>query len=492
MPVRTLLWTGRAPSPALVTQLRAVGVVMLGAGGRDASAAPALEVIATSSDVQRPRRRAGSHPWIWVAPGQPGAAATRDAISAGAYDVIPAGTKPAAIANRLAARLAELEVEEPVRPPASDLVTDSPAGRRLLDELAQAARTSMPVLLSGETGTGKEIAARLLHSWSSRRDKRFVPINCAAIPNDLLESELFGYAKGAFSGAVQSYDGQLAAAEGGSVFLDEVDDTPLSFQVKLLRVLEDRTVSRLGENRWQKVDFRILAATNRDLQPLIARGLFGADLFERLAIVSIRLPPLRERLEDLPALVRHMILRFYKEEPTARARHDVADATPEALQLLASHRWPGNVRELRNVIFGALVRKRAGKELLASDLLAPLLRAHEGIGDGIAHGAPGARGGAKASGDAGPRAGGLAGAIDAQAIEDSVAAGDFNLRAAIEALERVAVTAALGRTAGNASAAAALLGEVGRGDASDPGATVRAMMRRLDIEPRGRRRRARA
>jgi len=485
MPARTLLWTGRPPAPALVTRLRAGGIaLMAGAAARDTSTVPTLEVIATTAEGQRPRRRAGSHPWIWLAPGEPGAAATRDAITAGAYDVIPAAAAPETIAGRLAARLAELEVPELPRPPASELVAESAAGRRLLDELAQAARTSMPVLLSGETGTGKEIAARLLHGWSSRRDKRFVPINCAAIPNDLLESELFGYAKGAFSGAVQSYDGQLAAAEGGSVFLDEVDDTPLSFQVKLLRVLEDRTVSRLGENRWQKVDFRILAATNRDLRPLIARGLFGADLYERLAIVSIRLPPLRERLEDMPALVRHMISRFYKEEPAARARHDVADATPEALQLLASHRWPGNVRELRNVVFGALVRKRAGKELLASDLLAPLLRADVGIGDG----ARGARVAANAPGDA--RVAGAAGAIDAEAIEEAVAAGDFNLREAIEGLERVAVTAALGRSAGNASAAAALLGEVGRGDARDPGATVRAMMRRLDIEPRGRRRRA--
>jgi transcriptional regulator with GAF, ATPase, and Fis domain len=341
------------------------------------------------------------------------------------------------------------------------------------------------VLLTGETGTGKDVAARLLHKWSARRDRRFIPINCAAIPHDLLESELFGYAKGAFSGAVQSYDGQLSAAEGGTVFLDEVDDTPLSFQVKLLRVLEDRTVSRLGENRWRKVDFRILAATNRELRPLIARGLFGADLYERLAIVAIRLPPLRERLEDLPALVRHMIRRFYAEEPAARDRHDVEDITPEALALLAAQRWPGNVRELRNVVFGALVRKRAGKDLLASDLLEPLLRIDEEMGDrppGTGP-RPAAASDGRGGGPAAPAG------VDAGAVADAVAAGDFNLRAAIESLERVAVGAALDRTAGNASAAAALLGEVGRGDARDPGATVRAMMRRLGVAGSGRRRR---
>jgi two-component system response regulator GlrR len=411
-----------------------------------------------------------------------------DAIEAGAYDVISATAPPDAIAGRLAARLQELEVPELPAPATTTFIAGSAAGRRCLDELARAARTSMPVLLTGETGTGKEVAARLLHGWSARRDRRFVPINCAAIPNDLLESELFGYAKGAFSGAVLSYDGQLAAAEGGTVFLDEVDDTPPSFQVKLLRVLEDRTVSRLGENRWQKVDFRILAATNRDLGPLIARGLFGADLFERLAIVSIRLPPLRERLDDLPALVRHMIARFYAEEPAAQDRHEVVDVTPEALALLTSHRWPGNVRELRNVIFGALVRKRAGRELLASDLLAPLRRADERMGDR----APAGRVAAAAPSEEGGRAlrPAPAAAIDAQAIGAAVAAGAFNLRAAIEAVERAAVGAALAHTAGNASAAAALLGEVGRGDARDPGATVRAMMRRLDIQTPRRRGRA--
>jgi transcriptional regulator with GAF, ATPase, and Fis domain len=388
------------------------------------------------------------------------------AADAGAYDVVPATLEAEALAARLIARLTELEVPALAAATVPSFVAESPAGRRLLLELAHAARTSMPVLLTGETGTGKEVAARLLHGWSSRAVRRFVPINCAAIPNELLESELFGYAKGAFSGAVQSYDGELAAAEGGSVFLDEVDDTPTSFQVKLLRVLEDRMVSRLGDNLWRKVDFRILAATNRDLRTLIARGLFGADLYERLAIVSIHLPPLRERLADLPALTRHMIARFYDEEPAARERHQVVEATPEALGLLASYRWPGNIRELRNVIFGALVRKRAGTALLVSDLPGRLYRPGE-----------------TPLPDPGERP-----AVDPRAVETAVAAGTFNLRAALEALERAALVAALARTSGNAAGAAALLGEVGRGTAQDPGATVRSMMRRLGVEPRRARR----
>src|SRR5262249_23958835 len=158
----------------------------------------------------------------------------------------------------------------------------------------------MAVLLTGETGTGKEMLARLIHQWSPRRERAFVPINCAAIPNELMEAELFGYARGAFSGAVPAYEGQLAAAAGGTVFLDEIHETPLALQVKLLRVLEDRVVNRLGENTWRRIDFRIVAATNRELAPLIDSGVFGADLYERLAIVTIELPPLRERLEDLP------------------------------------------------------------------------------------------------------------------------------------------------------------------------------------------------
>jgi transcriptional regulator with GAF, ATPase, and Fis domain len=314
----------------------------------------------------------------------------------------------------------------------------------------------MPVLLTGETGTGKELAARLVHDWSRRHTKLFVPINCAAIPNELIEAELFGYVRGAFSGAIRDYDGQLMAAEGGSVFLDEIDDTPPTLQAKLLRVLEDRVVSRLGQNDWHRVDFRIIAATNRDLSALIARGEFGQDLYERLAIMHVRLPPLRERTEDLAALTAHFIERFYAEEPPSNGGVRVRTVSERALAVLAAYPWPGNVRELRNTVYESLVRKLSGEQLLLSDLPRRILqrpsRARQD--DSLVNDAT------------------LAGRFDG---------GSMNLRRELENLERAALLEALRRSAGNPARAAQLLGEVGRGAARDPAGTVRAMMRRLGI-----------
>ncbi|HVZ75380.1 MAG TPA: sigma 54-interacting transcriptional regulator [Polyangia bacterium] len=444
-------WSG--PSPG--TKLRAA----LAAEGLEIGAEPdAILIVAT-----RPRAAAPNPPprapWLWLARGAVSPEDAALAIDRGAYDVVD-GDAPDAAA-RLAARARELASPEAPMPDMSRFVAESEAARAVLRQLARAARTSMPVLLTGETGTGKEVAARLVHEWSDRRARRFIPINCAAIPNELLEAELFGYAKGAFTGSVRAYEGQLAAAEGGTVFLDEVDDTPLPFQVKLLRVLEDRVVTRVGENTSQVVDFRILAATNRDLGPLCAAGAFGSDLYERLAIVSVRLPPLRERLADLPALALHMIARFYKEEPAAKARHDVGAVSDAALAALRAYPWPGNIRELRNVIFEALVDKRAGDELLLGDLPRRVRRP------------PASR--AERDADV----------VDAAAIRRAVDENRFDLGRAREALERAAVEAALAR-AGNAAAAAGLLGRVGRGAAADPGGTVRAMMRRLGVAPEDR------
>jgi transcriptional regulator with PAS, ATPase and Fis domain len=339
-------------------------------------------------------------------------------------------------------------------PSAPEFVAQSAAAKKLLRHLHQAAQTSMPVLLTGETGTGKELASRLIHQWSTRRNNTFVPINCSAIPNELMEGELFGYVKGAFSGASRDYDGQLVAGEGGTVFLDEIDDTPSSLQTKLLRVLEDKVVSRLGENVWRKIDFRIIAATNRDLKIMIQKGQFGDDLYERFSTVEIVLPSLKERSEDLLPLCHQLIGKYYQEDPLAKLRHQVKHVSAGALGLLQQYEWPGNVRELRNVIFGSLVTKRSGDELLISDLPEKLVKMRV---------APNVE------------------LVDVSTLEKHLAARRFNLKLELEKFEKLAVQYALQQSNGNAAAAAQLLGEVGRGSAKDPGGTVRNMMKRLGV-----------
>jgi len=440
----SLEWIGPAPPRAFVAALEVAGVRLRRGPG---------PCVLASAAGRRPRPPAG-RPWIWVTPVAPDDTSVTEAILDGAYDVVALGAPDAA--QRLAERARELASApaEPARPP--EIVAESAAARHVLTQAARVARTSMAVLLTGETGTGKEMLARLIHRWSPRHERLFVPINCAAIPNELMEAELFGYARGAFSGAVQAYAGQLMAAAGGTVFLDEIDDTPPALQVKLLRVLEDRVVNRLGENSWHQVDFRIIAATNRDLAPLVESGVFGADLYERLAIVTLTLPPLRERPEDLPGLAQALIERFYREETATGAR--VRRVRPDALRLLAAYPWPGNVRELRNVLWEALVYKTAGEEIIPADLPRRVLR----------------RGAAAAGGDL----------VDKAAVARRIASRALDLKAEIAALERTALSEALALAGGNAAEAARLLGTVGRGRARDPGGTVRAMLRRL--RPRGR------
>jgi transcriptional regulator with PAS, ATPase and Fis domain len=440
-------WLG-APAPGVAQALIASGIVR---------SADAPVTIVHGREWSGPPRPAGA--WVWLCPGAASSADRRAATLAGCYAIVDARAPGAA--DLLVRRITELSEPGPVSPQDPDVVAESTATRGVLRQVAQAARTSMPVLLTGETGTGKEVAARLLHAWSGRPG-RFVAINCGAIPNELMEGELFGYARGAFSGAVHGHEGLVSAAAGGTVFLDEIDDTPHALQVKLLRVLEDRVVIRLGDTTPRTVDFRLVAATNRDLRPLIEAGSFGADLYERLAIVSLELPPLRERGDDIPRLVEHFIERFYREEPAAAERGSVSSVAPEAMEALRGYRWPGNVRELRNVVFGALVAKRAGSELLLSDLPHRLLGGREADGRGI---------------------------IDLAALERAVSAGEFDLRRERERLERLALEQALVLSRGNAARAAELLGAVGRGEASDPGGTVRAMMRRLGVRGRARRRR---
>jgi DNA-binding NtrC family response regulator len=225
------------------------------------------------------------------------------------------------------------------------LVGESAAIRQVYQVVEKVADTPSTVLITGESGTGKELVARALHDYSSRTGGPFIKINCAAIPKTLMESELFGYEKGAFTGAVGSKPGRFELAHGGSLFLDEIGEIPIEMQVKLLRVLQESEFERVGGIKTIKVDVRLITATNRDLAAEITTGGFRDDLYYRLNVVPIHLPPLRERREDIPLLVEHFIARFNE-----RLKKQITGIEPDAIDRLIGHGWPGNIRELENVI----------------------------------------------------------------------------------------------------------------------------------------------
>jgi two-component system response regulator HydG len=251
------------------------------------------------------------------------------------------------------------------------LVGSSEPMRRVLDQIRKVASTDVTVLVLGESGTGKELVARAIHDAGPRRSGPFVSVSCAAIPEGLLESELFGHERGAFTGAVKRKLGRFELADGGTLFLDEVGEIPPSIQVKLLRVLQERTLERVGGEGTIEVDVRLLSATNRDLGKMVAEGRFREDLYYRLDVVELRLPPLRERPGDVEELARVFLARA---APRMGRQHDVRGFTAEALELLKRHRWPGNVRELQNLVEQALVFAD-GPEVRAEDLPDGLRRA---------------------------------------------------------------------------------------------------------------------
>jgi formate hydrogenlyase transcriptional activator len=212
------------------------------------------------------------------------------------------------------------------------------------------APTDATVLIQGETGTGKELVAHAVHDQSSRRQRPFVMLNCAAIPATLLESELFGHEKGAFTGAIMQKIGRFETAHQGTLFLDEIGEIPLELQPKLLRVLQEQEFQRLGGNRTIRVDVRIVAATNRDLQQMVAEGKFRSDLYYRLNVFPVTIPPLRERREDIPLLI-----RFFVQKCARKMNRGIEEIPPDALDELASYNWPGNVRELQNLVERAVI-----------------------------------------------------------------------------------------------------------------------------------------
>jgi two-component system response regulator HydG len=281
------------------------------------------------------------------------------ALKNGAYDYVTKPLDPDEIAhlvkNALAHRRAQQEnialketVAEVMRPP--DLVGKSPAMQRVLNAIETVGPTDATVLITGESGTGKELVARAIHAASPRRYKPLVVIHCGALTETLLESELFGHEKGAFTGAQYRKKGKFEIAEGGTVFLDEIGDISLKTQTDLLRVLQEREITRVGSNQPIKVDFRCIAATNKSLETLIEEGKFRPDLFYRLNVFRIELPPLRERTEDIPVLVEHFVQKF-SQAMNKRIRR----VAPEAMDALQQNDWPGNVRELENAVERAMV-----------------------------------------------------------------------------------------------------------------------------------------
>jgi formate hydrogenlyase transcriptional activator len=231
-----------------------------------------------------------------------------------------------------------------------DLIGSSPKFRALLTEVERVAPVDSAVLIQGETGTGKEVIARAIHESGPRRNNRFVALNCAAIPGALLESELFGHEKGAFTGAWAQTRGRFQMADGGTLFLDEIGDMPLELQPKLLRALQEREFERLGSTQTVRVNVRVVAATNQDLEQLVSKKLFRADLFYRLNVIPLCLPPLRERVQDIGPLTEFFVAKF-----AARLNKSIDLIPDEVLAALKSHDWPGNIRELQNVIERAVL-----------------------------------------------------------------------------------------------------------------------------------------
>ena len=231
-----------------------------------------------------------------------------------------------------------------------DIVGSSPELRAVLDQVRIVAPTSSTVLIEGETGTGKDLIARAIHMHSERRNRPFVKVNCAAIPTELLESELFGHERGAFTGALAQRIGRFEAAHGGTLFLDEIGDMPLNLQTKLLRVVQEQELERVGGNRTIRVDVRIVAATNRDLKAMVQENKFRADLYYRLAVFPMNVPPLRERREDIPLLIRYFVRKHAR-----RMDRKIESIPTHALEALTNYDWPGNIRELQNVIERSVV-----------------------------------------------------------------------------------------------------------------------------------------
>jgi two-component system response regulator AtoC len=304
-----------------------------------------------------------------------------EAMKQGAFDYLAKPFDPDDAALVVARALERKRLREHSAPAARsaepayafhNLVGRSPAMAEVYRLLEQAAKLDITVLLAGETGTGKELAARAVHFHGGRRERRFVPVNCGALPGELVESELFGHARGAFTGAAGAKTGLFEEAEGGTLFLDEIGELPLAVQVKLNRVLQEKEIRRVGDVKPIPVDVRVIAATHRELKAEVQAGRFREDLFYRLNVFPVRLPPLRERREDIPLLAAHFLAKH-----AHALRRELTAFDPEALRALAGYAWPGNVRELENAVERA-VALAEGSRVTVRDLPADVTGGQSG------------------------------------------------------------------------------------------------------------------
>ncbi|HEX7956874.1 MAG TPA: sigma-54 dependent transcriptional regulator, partial [Pyrinomonadaceae bacterium] len=317
-------------------------------------------------------------------------------------------------------------------PGTEHLIAAAPVMQRLLEQVRAIAPFQTTVLVTGETGTGKEVVARAIHNLSPRGRKALVALNCAAVPEQLLEDELFGHVKGAFTGAQSARAGRFEQADGGTLFLDEIGDMSLPLQSKLLRVLQEREFERLGSSRTVKADVRVVAATSADLQGRIDEGTFRPDLYYRLNVVHLHLPPLRERREDIRPLAEHLLSKF-----CAGAGLPPKSVSDEAWGALAAYRWPGNVRQLQNAVERAAVLTGTATEIQFQDL-------PEEVREAVA--AEGAHGGARAA------------AREPEQRPPDISEGGVNFDAVVSQVERDLLSQSLAKAGGNKMRAAQLLG----------------------------------
>jgi DNA-binding NtrC family response regulator len=304
-----------------------------------------------------------------------------DAMKQGAYDYLQKPFDPddaslvvarALERRRLRAQTRDLRRELEGVYSFHNLIGKSAAMREVYGLLDQASKLDITVLLNGDTGTGKELAARAIHYHSARKERRFVAVNCGALPGDLVESELFGHAKGAFTGAIGAKQGLFEEAQGGTILLDEIGDLPLAVQVKLNRALQEKEIRRVGDNRAVEVDVRVIAATHRDLKAEVAAGRFREDLFYRLNVFPVVLPALRDRREDIPLLAGHFL-----EKHASALRKELREFEPDAVRALTGYGWPGNVRELENAVERAVAVAK-GHAIAVRDLPPDVKEAQQG------------------------------------------------------------------------------------------------------------------